>query len=765
MVLSKVKQSIIFRSIFYNVILIIVVTIATQLLYYSYVEKSFKDEINKYNIQIVEQIRQTIDENILDDVIALSKVYFTPLHSNKDLTYPMKHDIRKDTMRIVNISNRISDILGSNNILEGLDVFYPQSNILFTNSSVHLLDDVVQETYLPDWFELIDKKDLKSVWLPTRYIGGNFNYSICSYIRTIPLFGGSNNRQAVIAAHINVESLKHYVVNKINDDGNMFLILDEENNIIMRKGDNIDQIKDKVINSDIYKKNDGIVELNQDNFKGMITYSKSKSNGWTYILVSNKAFFYKESYQMKQILLMVGVLILIISVCIVIVVTIRYHKPLRNVLSTIKENLPEQGDLNEDNEYNLLMNTFNGLTIQVDQLHQQITENKPIIRHTVLTNLVNGEGGIILDKNERNKLNLVEKNVFCFIIKIATNKEMSYDSKVIIDYKLIQLLETNITSFKLSVITNESNTLIGIANFSDTLSRGDCLKQIEEVIKSALMINYSIFIGNNYMLNANNIAKSFQEATTSKKYAFLMPEMKIIKYNELHVDSRKDKGSAHKILVKVQDAIRSGKEKELKYSIDSIVISLGMEQYKLEYAKNALLDIVSTMSNTMSEMNFSLNELMGYNVREKCKKIDNINEFEIWINEVISVLTNAVNSKRDNKNVELHAKLKKIIDENIYNELSLESVAERMHMRADSLSKLFKEVMGVTFTSYIKQVKLQNATELLKENELSIGEISSKLGYNSTQYFIRIFKSKYAITPKQYQINYLRKLDNDIKKD
>ena len=50
--------------------------------------------------------------------------------------------------------------------------------------------------------------------------------------------------------------------------------------------------------------------------------------------------------------------------------------------------------------------------------------------------------------------------------------------------------------------------------------------------------------------------------------------------------------------------------------------------------------------------------------------------------------------------------------------------------------------MGTTFSEYVTELKLRHAVKMLLEEKLSVKEIAGKLGYNSTHYFIRIFKEK-----------------------
>ena len=71
-------------------------------------------------------------------------------------------------------------------------------------------------------------------------------------------------------------------------------------------------------------------------------------------------------------------------------------------------------------------------------------------------------------------------------------------------------------------------------------------------------------------------------------------------------------------------------------------------------------------------------------------------------------------------------------------------------MRLDVLSRQFKQVMGKGYTEYIKEKKMARVLELLAE-DCSVKEIAERLGYRSPQYFIKLFKEIYGLTPYQYK--------------
>jgi AraC-like DNA-binding protein len=62
-------------------------------------------------------------------------------------------------------------------------------------------------------------------------------------------------------------------------------------------------------------------------------------------------------------------------------------------------------------------------------------------------------------------------------------------------------------------------------------------------------------------------------------------------------------------------------------------------------------------------------------------------------------------------------------------------------------TRTFRRIYGVSPASFVKSTKLLKARSLLQTTSMSIGEICSILGYSTTQYFSRQYKSYFATTP------------------
>ena len=84
-------------------------------------------------------------------------------------------------------------------------------------------------------------------------------------------------------------------------------------------------------------------------------------------------------------------------------------------------------------------------------------------------------------------------------------------------------------------------------------------------------------------------------------------------------------------------------------------------------------------------------------------------------------------------------------------EWQLDTLAQVAGMSRTSFSNHFKNMMGETPLNYITQWRMLLAKELLKESNQSVGEIATKVGYQSEAAFNRVFKKRAEITPLKFR--------------
>ena len=104
--------------------------------------------------------------------------------------------------------------------------------------------------------------------------------------------------------------------------------------------------------------------------------------------------------------------------------------------------------------------------------------------------------------------------------------------------------------------------------------------------------------------------------------------------------------------------------------------------------------------------------------------------------------------KRSKKRIEL-AKI--YIEENCQNKITLNDVAEYVELNMSYFSNLFKAEVGMNFTDYLLDIRVEKAKALLKDPKIKVYEIGNLVGYEDAVSFGRAFKKKLGMSPKEYR--------------
>lgn len=83
--------------------------------------------------------------------------------------------------------------------------------------------------------------------------------------------------------------------------------------------------------------------------------------------------------------------------------------------------------------------------------------------------------------------------------------------------------------------------------------------------------------------------------------------------------------------------------------------------------------------------------------------------------------------------------------------INRDKMAERVNLSPGYFSNLFRSEVGMSFSDYLIQVRIENAKSLLRRFDLSVEAISKKCGFNSLAHFSRTFKDRCGRSPLKYR--------------
>ena len=91
------------------------------------------------------------------------------------------------------------------------------------------------------------------------------------------------------------------------------------------------------------------------------------------------------------------------------------------------------------------------------------------------------------------------------------------------------------------------------------------------------------------------------------------------------------------------------------------------------------------------------------------------------------------------------------IERNLQQPLTVEILAEELHLSPSYLSVLFKKETGVAVSEYIRRKRIDTAKTLLQYTEFSCLEIAEYLCFSSDSHFSRVFQAYTGMTPTAFR--------------
>ena len=181
--------------------------------------------------------------------------------------------------------------------------------------------------------------------------------------------------------------------------------------------------------------------------------------------------------------------------------------------------------------------------------------------------------------------------------------------------------------------------------------------------------------------------------------------------------------------------------------------------YTIDYIHDCLNDLTERVYAYMLRGHLDSFAVFGCDIREKASSMTNIWDYHAWMCNVVSDIYLMLKEKEEGQGADIRHRIEMIIDEELENDISLTLVADRLGMKTYELSRIFTKVMDKNYIDYVKQKKLLKAVGYLRQG-IPVQEIASRLGYHTSQYFIRIFKETFGTTPYQYRKNVLESRDS-----
>ncbi|WP_270568104.1 helix-turn-helix transcriptional regulator, partial [Clostridium beijerinckii] len=169
---------------------------------------------------------------------------------------------------------------------------------------------------------------------------------------------------------------------------------------------------------------------------------------------------------------------------------------------------------------------------------------------------------------------------------------------------------------------------------------------------------------------------------------------------------------------------------------------------------NNIYSILSNVLKLLYNMSINTNDIENIivNTYSNLSTICNSSEIINWLFDILKIICNRLDESIKNQHEYLCNNVITYIQDN-YNkkDLSLNEIALYVNVSPAYLSALFKKQIGENISTIITNVRIENACKLLENTNLSLKEISEKVGYVNQYYFSSCFKKKMNKNPSIYR--------------
>lgn len=255
----------------------------------------------------------------------------------------------------------------------------------------------------------------------------------------------------------------------------------------------------------------------------------------------------------------------------------------------------------------------------------------------------------------------------------------------------------------------------------------------------------------------SQIARSYEEAKTAVDYRIFEEENgRAIYINDVEPNANGTILQEPQGISRIIHEIKFGTEKELRVSIADYIQELKAYKVTVQLYQLTFMEMLTELLKLLRSYQLDIGEVFGktFDPYQGVTKIHSLDDFASILEKKCLLIQTLLRKKRIKSTNVMTEKAKSYIEEHyMQSNLSVEDLCKYLNISATYFSVMFKKEIGMSFVSYLTDVRLEHAVELLNNTSDKSYMIAEKVGYTEPNYFSYVFKKKYGVSPSKYRTN------------
>jgi len=764
----RTSRSSVFITLFSSFIAFTLIPLIIWGFFYEKTDSIMKDNVNRYNIAMMEQIKQIFDGNLKEvEQIANQISFSTRLQDIICISNPPNIT---NTYQYIDLKNELVNFKRSNTFIYDFYIYFNKDDVILTSDMKTDSETFYKNFYsykdfdYNSWLNIMKGYHYKG-YIPSRDILAYLKpQKVITFLQTLP-YGNKKEIKACLAIFIDESKIKKMLENvEWANDGYIY-ILDKDNQVIMSTGDTGD-IQNEI---DIHYSGLGngmTVYKDKNGSEVMVYYAASQESGWKYITQIPKNVFMDSVNNMEHWIQNTIMVYLVLGFVLAFLLAYKNYSPVRKLIGAIF-NEKNVNRVTVRNEYDFIKQSILEGMSENRKLNSIIYRQMPAVKSNFLLRLMQGVidySAVTKDTLGFNDIEFLSDYFAVIIIEIEDfGSTFSGDSES--DRALVRFILTNIGNELVNehgrgfVIELGSSRLALLVNFMENqLDKAEAdLYNISEILGNTAQNKFEVFITagiSSIHKGICGIGESYKEASKAVDFKFVKGIGGNICFAEIKSPEQNYYYPFETELILI-NTVKTGDYNSVEKILDEVYTdNLKLHSVAPELGRGLFFNLLSTLIRIMNTTNIKFENVLpgGTNSVDYLAGCSTIEEMHIKIKMAFKLICNHISSNLNYGKSQLLEQITNYIMQNYEdNTLCLATIADSLDITPQYLSTFFKNTKGENISDFIARVRIERAKKLLTEGKLTIFEIAQSIGYTNDVGFIRVFKKIEGVTPGKYK--------------
>ncbi|WP_308634035.1 helix-turn-helix transcriptional regulator [Paenibacillus silvisoli] len=691
---------------------------------------------------------------------------------NEDLNVLMNEQRAGDKVNVYDIWKVMKEVMvfsQTNDFLKNYYIYLRNYNVVLTPGSAYFRPEHYYENahYTEMTFdqwktEVLGKTHSREILPIKPLVMDRSTTPVISYLQSLPLDSFGPMAPATVVVLINQKTIEDLFTGVKDRYGGWTYVSNTQGETISQLGINDHDIQamsvDRAFNpskqSQFYK-DDLVITIRSD------------STGWVYHAGVPRTKLMESANLIKYITWSVTSVALLVGLIVGWILSLRNSAPINRLLGVVREQFGKDAPIGR-NEYDFLHGNISSILTNNRRLEQELNRQLPLIRDAFLKRLIAGE----FQTREEIQAAATQADTglsLCegFVGILHVHGYAGLDSVEILNelHAARLLVKQGLHEADHRILMTDLGSDRIVAIFPTDGGNGDGQADLDlEGVKllldrlAALMFReYKItvtgFFGDPFA-TVMEVSRAYGQAKETMGYADYMQRKGFLWYADIHQDNTTYYYPLDMEL-RLIGTIHAGEEDEAKKIVQSI-LQQNTENRELspEMANQLVGELRGTMLKLLDQKAFA-ESVRFEEVKDRVMDIQLTGSIGTIRDELFAIMESMcgmITSKKNDLHMKTVEQIKRFIAERYSDpDLTLYRIAEQTERPEKFISQLFKEITGTNLSDHLEKVRMDHAVAMLQKKSLTVDEIASSVGYNSSHSFRRAFKRVIGVAPSSFR--------------